>query len=104
MQSSKGDAVAGTVIGMCAPAVIAQALPRCAGVGYMQLAPAVPATQQPREERSTVTGRAPNHDALHVGVVRNLLLVELIFVPPNVAFMMFGDQDLPVLPFNPLTL
>src|SRR5205807_4971877 len=67
-------------------------------VQYLELASAVPATEQSKQKPSALAHRACHHRALHIGVACDNLLVAIILLPRDVAIMAIADQHLPLLP------
>src|ERR1041385_3169698 len=54
-----------------------------------------PATDQPGQQRTTTARRFTLSAALHVGVLRDQLLVRLILFPADIAGVVIADQDVP---------
>ena len=68
-------------------------------VQYLELASAVPATEQSNQKPSALAHRACHHRALHIGVAGDNLLVAIILLPRDVAIMVIADQHPPLLPW-----
>ena len=79
-----------------ATAAVADNPPLGATVGDMEPASATPAPKQSRKERPALAGSTAAHGSLHVHVLCDPLLVRLILLPPDIALVMLGNQNGPL--------
>src|SRR5271166_72387 len=72
-----------------------------AAIGDMQLAAAMAAAQETRQERLAAADRAARHEAFAVGVVGDQQLIPLELGPREIAFVAAQEQDFPIRPLAP---
>lgn len=100
-EAAERDAGAGAVIDRRSAAVVADDPPVGAAVADVKPAAATPAPKQPREERSALARSTAAHGSLHLHVLSDPLLVRPIPLPPDVALVMLGNQDGPLVLRHP---
>src|ERR687893_464988 len=78
-----------------ATAMVSMGMAGLRAVKHPHRAAAAPAADQPGQQRTTATRRFPLGPALHMGVLRDQLLVRLVLFPADVTGVMIADQDVP---------
>src|SRR3954454_7707475 len=97
-QAAEGDAPLCPMVHASAMAEIAA---RLAAITHMQLAAAVPAAQQTRQEKLPAAHRPFNQRTFAGGVVGDHALVPLELAPRDVSLVPVREQHIPFRPWTP---
>ena len=89
------------MIDEASPAMIPADITGRAAIGDVQLASAMTAAQETRQERLAAADRAARHETFAVGVVGDQALIPLELGPREIAFVMVQEQDFPIQPLAP---
>ena len=95
--AAERDALIAAMVEMAATAVVTPGAAFGAAIGYMELAAAMAAAQQARQQRFAASDRSAAHEALAVGIVADQALVPLELGPTDIGAVVITDQNLPLL-------
>src|SRR5271166_5118040 len=94
-QAAERDAAIAAMVQGAALAMVAAGFAVRTSIGDMQLAAAMPAAQQTRQQGLAAADRPARHKTLAVSVIGDQALIPFELRPAEIAFMMVFEQDVP---------
>src|SRR5271166_2011029 len=94
-QAAERDAAIAAMVQGAALAMVAAGFAVRTSIGDMQLAAAMPAAQQTRQQCLAAADRPARHKTLAVSVIGDQALIPFELRPTEIAFMMVFEQDVP---------